>query len=214
MRGALSCAVLVARGGWLGYLGHRPGLAIRVGGLSRSGAARFAAVPTVASRPARAVRSRCACRISPMTLRMSSSVIDRHGCCREHLLWRQRSFGHPYGACPRCCTRGAFGMRARDWRVHAHADQAGRRGHGRRGQTPGRLHGTHANTARPRPASRPCRRCLACAICTLTSAAPGRLPAASSINREEPDTDDLPAPWNACRGHDELGRCRCIGRWL
>ena len=49
---------------------------------------------------------------------------------------------------------------------------------------------------------------------TLTSAAPGRLPAASSINREEPDTDDLPAPWNACRGHDELGRCRCIGRWL
>ena len=49
---------------------------------------------------------------------------------------------------------------------------------------------------------------------TLTSAAPGRLPAASSINREEPDTDDFPAPWNACRGHDELGRCRCIGRGL
>ena len=49
---------------------------------------------------------------------------------------------------------------------------------------------------------------------TLTSAAPGRLPAASSINREEPDTDDLPAPWNACRGHDELGRRRCVGRGL
>ena len=55
---------------------------------------------------------------------------------------------------------------------------------------------------------------LACAICTLTSAVPGRLPAASSINREEPDTDDLPAPRNACRGHDELCCRRCVGRWL
>ena len=36
----------------------------------------FAAVPMAASRPVPEVRSRCACRISPMTLRMSSSVID------------------------------------------------------------------------------------------------------------------------------------------
>ncbi len=38
--------------------------------------ARFAAVPMAASRPVPEVRSRCACRISPMTLRMSLSVID------------------------------------------------------------------------------------------------------------------------------------------
>ena len=31
--------------------------------------------------------------------------------------------------------------------------------HRRRGQAAGRLHGTHAHAARPRPASRPCRRC-------------------------------------------------------
>lgn len=55
---------------------------------------------------------------------------------------------------------------------------------------------------------------LACAICHVTSAAPAHSPVASSINREEPDTDDFPAPRNACRGHDELGRRRCVGRWL
>lgn len=47
---------------------------IRAGGLSRSDVARFAAVPTVVSRPARAARSRCACRISPTTSRASSNA--------------------------------------------------------------------------------------------------------------------------------------------
>ncbi len=65
---------------------------------------------------------------------------------------------------------------------------------------------THTQTMPPMPWLAP--------SVTLTLAVPGRLPAASSINREEPDTDDLPAPWNACRGHDELGRRRCVGRGL
>ena len=55
---------------------------------------------------------------------------------------------------------------------------------------------------------------LACAICHVNLSRTRASPAASSINREEPDTDDFPAPWNACRGHDELGRRRRVGRWL
>ena len=74
MRGALPCAVLVTRGGRLGHFGYRPRFGPHAGGLSRSDVARFAAVPTVVSRPARAARSRCACRISPATSRASSNA--------------------------------------------------------------------------------------------------------------------------------------------
>ena len=47
---------------------------IRVGGLSRNGAARFAVVPTVVLRPVPEARSRCAFRTLPATLRTSSSA--------------------------------------------------------------------------------------------------------------------------------------------
>ena len=214
MREALPCAVLLARGGRLGYLGYRLVWPIRVGGLSRSGVARFAVVPMAASRPVPEVRSRCACRISPAILRMSSSAIAPIPRLSRASTLAPRPLGHPHGACPRCCARAlsecaleigeytpmqikqaVVGTGAADKRQVAYMVRT-------LTQLDHDPHPDHAADA------------LACAICHVNLSRTRRLPAASSINREEPDTDDFPAPRNACRGHDELCCRRCVGRWL
>ena len=122
MRGALSCPVLVAREVGLVILGIDPGLAHTGWGLSRSGVARSAVVPTVVSRPVPEVRSRCACRISPMTFK---DVVERYR--PDTAAVESIYFGaNVRSAIPTAHARGAalcgaFGVRARDWRVHAHA---------------------------------------------------------------------------------------------
>ena len=160
MRGALSILCLWRGEVGLVILGIDPGLAHTGWGLSRSGVARSAVVPTVVSRPVPEVRSRCACRISPMTLRMSSSVIDP-----TRLLSRVSTLAPTFvPAIPTAHARGAALVALSECALEIgeytpmQIKQAVV-GTGAADKRQVALHGTHANTARPRPASRPCRRC-------------------------------------------------------
>lgn len=133
---------------------------IRVGGLSRSGAARFAAVPTVVSRPARVVRSRCACRISPATQgrrgALSTPILLLSRASTLALMSARQSPRH-MPAVPALVALSECALEIGEY-TPMQIKQAVV-GTGAADQAAGRLHGAHAHAARPRPSSRPCRRC-------------------------------------------------------
>ena len=59
---------------------------------------------------------------SPLAVRLSHIAHDLKGVVERYRPDTAAIESIYFGACPRCRARGAFGVRARDWRIHAHAD--------------------------------------------------------------------------------------------